>query len=137
MDPCNYSWVTSHHILIKNPTFLRQTLTKKVRCIYGYTNSVKQNVLITWVQKKSWKIFLSKFPRALEINPCTRTVICNTYELINVSGDVLNAGGNVEDEDDYGFIGSFFKKAPIIVDDNTKLQLMKMNRNPKLNIYKQ
>ena len=76
-------------------------------------------------------MFLSKFPRALEINPCPRTVICNTYELINVSGDILNAGGNVEDEDDYGFIGSFFKKAPIIVDDNTKLQLMKMNRTPK------
>ena len=49
----------------------------------------------------------------------------------------MNAGGNVEDEDNYGFIGSFFKKVPIIVDDNTGLQLMKMNRTPKSNIDKQ
>ena len=37
-----------------------------------------------------------------------------------MSGDILNAGENVEEQEDYGFIGSFFQKAPIIIDGSTK-----------------
>ena len=38
-----------------------------------------------------------------------------------MSGDILNADENVEDEDEYRFTGSYFKKSPIIVDDNTNI----------------
>ena len=38
---------------------------------------------------------------------------------MNVLGDIFNAGENVEDQDDYGFIASFFKISPTIIDDYT------------------
>ena len=56
---------------------------------------------------------------------------------MNVSGDILNAGGNVEYHEDYGFTGSFFKVSPIVINDSTKKKLMKMKRTPMSNIYKQ
>ena len=93
--------------------------------------------MITWVSKKSWKIFLSGFTQALEINPCTRTLVCNTFELMDVSGDILNAGGNAEEKYDYGFTWSFSKKASIVINDNTKMILTKTNSTPKLNIDQQ
>ena len=62
---------------------------------------MKIYILVTLVSKNSRKMFLYKFPQALEINTCPRTIICNTCELLNVSGDILNYNGNVEDRDDY------------------------------------
>ena len=41
-------------------------------------------------------MLLFEFPQALEINTCPRTIVCNNCELINVSGDILNAGENVK-----------------------------------------
>ena len=54
-----------------------------------------------------------------------------------MSGNILNADGNAEDKDEYGFTGSFSKKSSIIIDDNTKMKLMKMQRTPKSNIDEQ
>ena len=51
-----------------------------------------------------------------------------------MSGDILNFEKNVEDEDGYEFTESVFKNTHIIIDDNTKMQLMKMQRTPKSNI---
>ena len=76
-------------------------------------------------------MLLSEFPHALEINPCPRKIVCNTYEVIHMSGFIWNDDKNIEDGDEYGFTGSFFKKAPIIIDDNIKKQLMKIQRTPK------
>ena len=55
-------------------------------------------------------MLLSEFSQALDINPCPRTVFCNNCEVIHMWGNILNAGENVEDKDEYGFTGSFFKK---------------------------
>ena len=54
-----------------------------------------------------------------------------------MSGDILNADENVEDENEYGFTGLFFQKYPIIIVDNIKMQFMKMHRTPKSNIDEQ
>ena len=40
-------------------------------------------------------MLLSEFPQALEISPCPGIIVCITCELINVSGDTLNADENV------------------------------------------
>ena len=50
---------------------------------------------------------LSESPQEKEINPCPMTIICNTCEDMNVSGGILNAGGNVEEQEDYGFTWPF------------------------------
>ena len=49
-----------------------------------------------------------------------------------MSGDILNYGVNVENKEDSGFTESF--KKTIIIDDNTKMRLIKMKRTPNLNI---
>ena len=67
-------------------------------------------MFVTWVSKKSWKTSLSEFTPALEIHSCLRKNFCNTCELIDVSDDILNSGGNVEDIYGYGFTWSFLKK---------------------------
>ena len=54
-------------------------------------------------------MLLSKFLQAQIIIPCHRTIICNNCEQMNVLGDILNAGDNEEDQEDYGFTGSFSK----------------------------
>ena len=82
-------------------------------------------------------MLLSEFPQVLDINTYPRKVVCNTCEVIHTSGDILNSDENVEDKDEYGFTGSFFKNAPIIIDENTKMQLMKMQGTPKSNIDEQ
>ena len=58
-------------------------------------------------------------------------------------GDIFNVGNNVDDKEDYGFRGSFFKISPTVIYDYTKKKLMKMQlkilrpqRNIE-NIYKQ
>ena len=55
-------------------------------------------------------MLLSEFSQEFDINPSPRKIIFNYCELIHVSGDIFNAGKNVEDRDDYGFTGPFFKK---------------------------
>ena len=54
----------------------------------------KMNRLLGY-QKLVGNVFLG-FHKIREINPCPRTIISNTCEQINVSGDILNTGGNVE-----------------------------------------
>ena len=76
-------------------------------------------------------MLLFEFSQALNINPCPRTIVYNTCELMYVSGDILNANENVEEKYGYGFTGSFFKKYHIIINDNTKMQLMRMQITPK------
>ena len=39
---------------------------------------------------------------------------------MSVLGDILNAGKNIEDTEYYGFIGSFIKTSPTVIDDYTK-----------------
>ena len=56
---------------------------------------------------------------------------------MNLLGDILNAGDNVDDQEDYGFRGSFFKISPTVIDDYTKkifldMQLEKLR--PQKNI---
>ena len=51
---------------------------------------------------------------------------------MNVSGDILNAGGNVVDQEYYGFTGSFFNISPIVIDDINNF-LIKMRRTQMLN----
>ena len=46
---------------------------------------------MNWASIKSWEMSISGFPQALDINPCPRTIVYNNREVINVSGDVLNA----------------------------------------------
>ena len=59
-------------------------------------------------------MLIFEFPQTLDINPCPRKIVCNTCKLINVSGDIFNTDENVEDEDDYGFTGSFFKNSLLL-----------------------
>ena len=104
-----------------------------MRYIHGYTNYVAQNELNNWVSIIIYKMFFSEFPQAKIIIPCQRTIICNYCEQMDVSGDILNAGGNVEDQKYYGFTGSFFKITPIVIDDISKKKLKKIKRTPILN----
>ena len=95
----------------KQSDIFETKMNKEFRCIHGYKNHFENNVFITWVSIKSWEILLSEFPQAIDINPCPRKIICNNCELINVSGDILNADENVEDKYGYVFTGSL-KKNP-------------------------
>ena len=61
--------------------------------------------MITWVSIKSGEMLISEFLQTLDINPCPSKIVCNTCEVIHMSGDILNAYENVEDEDEYGFTG--------------------------------
>ena len=78
-----------------------------MRCIYGYTNCVAHNDLITWVSKNSWEILHSEFSQAEKIIPCPRKIICDNCEQMNMLADILNAGDNDEDPEDYGFTDYF------------------------------
>ena len=41
-------------------------------------------------------------------------------------GGILNAGDNVDDQEYFGFTGSYFKIAPTIIDDYTKKTFLNM-----------
>ena len=56
---------------------------------------------------------------------------------MNVTGDLLNAGINFENQEDYGIRGSFFNIVVYVTDDSTKKIFMKMKRTPMLNIDEQ
>ena len=43
-------------------------------------------------------MLLSEFIHAIKISACPRKKICNKCEQSNTSGDILNAGENVDDE---------------------------------------
>ena len=97
-----------------------------MRCIHGYTNCVAHNDLITWVSKNSWEMLLSEFSQAEKMIPCPRKIFCNNCEQNNLLGNIFNAGDNVDDRENYGFIASFFKIAPTVIDAFTKKKLMNM-----------
>ena len=78
-------------------------INSSLRCIHGYTNCMRHTYLITWVSNSSWDILLSEFIHAVKIIPCPRITICNKCEQSNTSGDILNAGDNVNDEGNFGF----------------------------------
>ena len=82
-------------------------------------------------------MLLSVFSQALDINLCPRTFHCNTCEGIHMAGGIFNADENFEDGDEFGFTGSFKKKSLIIVDHNTKMQLMNIQRTKKTIIDEQ
>ena len=65
-------------------------------------------------------MLLSKFIHAVKIIQFPRTTICNKCEQSNTSGDILNAGDNVDDKEMFGFYESFFKIAPTNIDKYTK-----------------
>ena len=50
-------------------------------------------------------MLLSEFLQAEKTIPCLRTIICNNFEKMNMLGDILNAGDNDDDQEDYGFRG--------------------------------
>ena len=82
-------------------------------------------------------MLLSEFIHAVQISACPRTTISNKYEQSNTSGDILNAGDNVDDEGNFGFSESFFKIAPTNIDECTKNKLPNMqqeNIRPQRNI---
>ena len=78
------------------------------------------NDLITWVSKHSWEMLISEFSQAEKIIQRPRTIICNNCEQNNLLDDILNAGDNVNDQEYYGFTGSFFKITSTIIYDYTK-----------------
>ena len=92
----------------------------KVRCIHVYNNCVRHTDSITWVSKNSWEMLLSEFSHTEIISTCTRSIICNKCEQNNMRGEILNAGDNVDDQENVGFTGSYFKIAPTNIDDYTK-----------------
>ena len=65
-------------------------------------------------------MLLSEFSQAEKISACPRKIICNDCEQNNLLGEILNAGDIVDDQEDYGFTGSYFKTAPTVIDEYTK-----------------
>ena len=84
--------------------------------------------LITWVSNSSSDMLLSEFIHAVKIIPCHRTTICNKREQSNRSGDTLNAGDNVDDEEIFGFSESYFKITPTNIDEYTKSKLLNIQQ---------
>ena len=68
-------------------------------------------------------MLLSEFSQAENKIPCPRTIICNNCEKMNLLGDILNAVDNVNDQEDYGFRGSYFKIAPTFICNYTKINI--------------
>ena len=96
-------------------------MNSNLRCIHGYTNCIRNTDSITWVLNYSWDMLLSEFIHAIKISVCPRTEICNKCEQSNTSGDILNAGENVDYEEMFGFSESFFKIAPTNIGEYTKM----------------
>ena len=109
--------MTILHIMIKDQSFLRQKINRNLRCSHGYTNCVRHTDSITWVSIDSWEMLLSEFSHAERISACHRKTICNKFEQSNMRGDILNAGDNVDDQENFGFTESFFKIAPTNIDE--------------------
>ena len=81
-------------------------------------------------------MILSEFSQAEKIIPCRRKIICNNCEQNSLLGDILNAGDNVDDQEDYGCTGFFSKFPPTVIYDytnskflNTRLEYWGTERN--------
>ena len=82
-------------------------------------------------------MLLSEFSHAERISVCPGTIICNKCEQINMRGDILNAGDNIDDQENFGFIESYFKISPTNIYDYTKNKLLNIqqeNLRPQRNI---
>ena len=89
------------------------------------------------MSNSSWDVLLFEFILPLRIIACNKTTICNKCEQSNIRGDILNAGDNVDDRENFGFTESFFKIAPTNIDEYTKIKLLNMqqeNMRPQINI---
>ena len=62
-------------------------------------------------------MLLHEFLHAERISACPRKIICNKCEQSNMSGNILNAGDNVDDQEIFGFTELYFKTAPTNIDD--------------------
>ena len=123
----------------KGSVIFEKHINRNLGCIHGYTNCVRHTDLITWVSKYSWEMLLSKFSHAEIISAFPRTIICNKCEQNSMRGEILNAGENVNDQEDSGFTGSYFKIAPTNIDDYTKNKYLYMQQDhlrPQRNIEK-
>ena len=84
-------------------------------------------------------MLLSEFPHTERISACPRTIICNNCEQNNMLGEILNAVYNVDDQEDSGFTGSYFKKFPTVIYDyelfflNMQLEHLRPTRNIYIN----
>ena len=121
----------------KSLDIFEKHINRHLICIHGYTNCVRHTDSITWVSIDSWEMLLSEFSHAERIIACPRTKNFNKCEQSNMRGDILNAGDNVDDQENFGFTESFFKIAPTNMDDYTKNKLLNMqqeNFRPQRNI---
>ena len=87
----------------KKSDIFQTHINSNSRCIHGYTNCMRQTDLITWLSNSYWDMLLSEFIHAVKIIPCPETTICNKCEQSNTSGDILNAGDNVDNKENFGF----------------------------------
>ena len=121
----------------KRSVIFETHINRNLRCSHGYTNCVGHTDFITWVSKHSWEMLLSEFSHAERISACPGKIICNNREKNNMIGEALNAGGNVDDDEYFGFTGSHFKTSPTVIDDYTKNKFLNMqvkNLIPMINI---
>ena len=91
-----------------------------MRCSNGYTNCVILTDLIIWVSKNAWEILRSEFSYYERISACPRTIFCNKCEKNKMIGEILNAGDNVDNQEDSGFTGPNLKIPPTVTDAYTK-----------------
>ena len=73
-------------------------------------------------------MLLSKFSHAERISAFPRKIICNKCEQNNMIGEILNADDNVDDQEDFGFTGSYLKIAPTNIYDYTKNKFLNMQQ---------
>ena len=83
----------------KQSNIFEENINKEFRCVIEYKNHDEHNVLITWVFIKIWEMSLYEFPQAPDINTCPKKIVCNTCEIMHMSGGILNYDENVGDED--------------------------------------
>ena len=112
----------------KNSDIFETHINSNLRCVHGYTKCMRHIDLITSVSNSAQKMLLSEFNHAVKISPCPRTKICNKCAHSNTSGDILSTGDNADDEDIFGFSESYFKTAPIHLDEFTKNKLLNCNK---------
>ena len=103
-------------------------INRNLICSPGYINCVRCTDLIIWVSNNYWEFLLSEFSYAKRISACPRTIIYNKCEQNNIIGEILNAGDNVDDQEDSGFTGSYSKIAPTNIDDYTKNKFLNMQQ---------
>ena len=103
MEPCTYSWMTFLCILIKKSDIFETHINSNLRCVHRYTNYIRHTDSITWISNSSWDMLLPEFIHAVKLSACPRTKICNKYEKNNMRGEILNAGDNVDDQENFGF----------------------------------